>query len=570
MAEVRHVLVAGLCITLMMGAMPTLAAGDDTRVAGSGNFELDEPQRRLEQQKRRLEALERLPGTGAASQPSSVSSVETSCLPIHELDMEGATLLNVSEKQALADSIREHCATVDDLNELLRSITQLYLDHGYITSRAYLPQQDLSSGKLRVIVVEGRIETFSYQNDDVSNAELLMASPVEPGALLNIRDLEQLIDQLNRLPSNQAKLALRPGDEVGGSVVDIDNTPGRPLHVSLGRNNGGSQGTGEQQWQAGVRWDSPLGLADQLTLQLGQAVTRRDDSDSDSRYIRYEVPYGYWTFDYSYSRSQYRTHAEANGFIFALDGISEKHAIGIERVILRDRTSKTGVRVGLSKSSTRNNIDGTRIEVSSQELSELELGINHGRRLGSALINVDIGWQQGLTSFGAQRDKDRSAAEPAAQYRKNTLALSYWQPFSLFDQSLSFTSFAYGQWSHDVLYSPQRLTIGGESTVRGFKEQSLSGDSGGYWRNEIGWRHPFDIARPLFDTWNLSLAYDVGVIRHGHYNPELHGRMSGYELSLGLSGKYLSANVGFAHSLERPDVIDSRETPVYFDVRLDI
>jgi len=567
---VRLIFAASLSFIVMTGGWPTLAVGDDERMTGNVNFELDESQRRLEQQKRRLEALDRLPESEPASRTSPSPSAEKPCLPIHEVDMEGVTLLNSRERRALADGIRDRCATADDLNELLRDITQAYLDHGYVTSRAYLPQQDLSSGHLRVIVVEGRIEAFSYQHDDISDTELTMASPVEPGALLNIRDLEQLIDQLNRLPSNQARLALRPGDEIGGSVVGIDNAPGRPLHVSLGRNNGGSQGTGEQQWQAGVRWDSPLGLADQLTLQLGQAVTRRDDADSDSRYIRYEVPYGYWTFDYSYSRSQYRTHAEANGFIFALDGISEKHAIGIERVILRNRTSKTGVRVGLSKSSTRNNIDGTRIEVSSQELSELELGINHGRRVGSALINFDLGWQHGLTSFGAQRDGDRSAAEPSAQYRKNTLALSYWQPFSLFDQSLSFTSFAYGQWSHDVLYSPQRLTIGGESTVRGFKEQSLSGDSGGYWRNEIGWRHPFDIARPLFDTWNLSLAYDAGVIRHGQYNPELHGRMSGYALSLGLSGKHLSANVSFAHSLERPAVIASRETPVYFDIRLDI
>ena len=35
---------------------------------------------------------------------------------------------------------------------------RFYIDRGYVTSRAYLPQQDLSSGELRVIVVEGRLE----------------------------------------------------------------------------------------------------------------------------------------------------------------------------------------------------------------------------------------------------------------------------------------------------------------------------------------------------------------------------------------------------------------------------
>jgi hemolysin activation/secretion protein len=46
---------------------------------------------------------------------------------------------------------------------------------------------------------------------------------------------------------------------------------------------------------------------------------------------------------------------------------------------------------------------------------------------------------------------------------------------------------AYGQWSPDRLYGSERLTLGGESSVRGFKEQYLSGDNGGYWRNELGY-----------------------------------------------------------------------------------
>ncbi|WP_245392393.1 ShlB/FhaC/HecB family hemolysin secretion/activation protein [Salinicola endophyticus] len=560
-----------MLLTILWIPQPSMWAMESgARVSESGNFELDEPQRRLEQQRQRLEALERLPAAEETPSALPLTKKAGRCLPIRALDLEGVTLLNTRLRQSLSDDIVGHCATAEDLNELLKAITQTYLDRGYVTSRAYLPQQDLSTGTLRVIVVEGRIEAFASQNDAISDRELNMASPVSAGARLNIRDLEQLIDQLNRLPSHRAKLALQPGEEVGGSIVGVEDTPSRPVRFSLGRNNSGSQGTGEQQWQAGMSWDNPFGLADQLTLQWGRAVTRRHDADSGSRYFQYEVPYGYWTFDYTYSRSQYRTQAEGNGFIFALDGTSEKHAIGLERVLLRDRTSKTGVSVGLSKLSTRNNIDGTRIEVSSQRLSELSLGVNHGRRLGSALINADIGWQHGLTRFGAQQDHGAVDGQPTAQYQKNTLTLSYWQPFSLLGQTLSFESFAHGQWSHDVLYSPQRLTIGGESTVRGFKEQSLSGDSGGYWRNEVTWRHPFDIARPLFDTWNLSLAYDVGVIRHGQYNPELHGRMTGYALALGLKGNHLSANIGWAHSLERPDVIARRETPIYVDVRLSL
>ncbi len=51
----------------------------------------------------------------------------------------------------------------------------------------------------------------------------------------------------------------------------------------------------------------------------------------------------------------------------------------------------------------------------------------------------------------------------------------------------------YAQWSPDRLYGSERLTLGGESSVRGFKEQYLSGDNGGYWRNELGYYSLFTL-----------------------------------------------------------------------------
>ena len=49
------------------------------------------------------------------------------------------------------------CLGVSQLNELLKVITDYYLGKGRVTSRAYLPQQDLSTGHLQVLVVEGKV-----------------------------------------------------------------------------------------------------------------------------------------------------------------------------------------------------------------------------------------------------------------------------------------------------------------------------------------------------------------------------------------------------------------------------
>jgi hemolysin activation/secretion protein len=64
------------------------------------------------------------------------------------------------------------------LNELLKVITDHYIEKGLVTSRAYLPQQDLSGGHLKVLVVEGRLEGLKgAQGSQLSERELGMAFP---------------------------------------------------------------------------------------------------------------------------------------------------------------------------------------------------------------------------------------------------------------------------------------------------------------------------------------------------------------------------------------------------------
>jgi hemolysin activation/secretion protein len=56
------------------------------------------------------------------------------------------------------------------------------------------------------------------------------------------------------------------------------------------------------------------------------------------------------------------------------------------------------------------------------------------------------------------------------------------------------------------------------------------------------------------------------VIHGGRHNPEARGRMSGNAVELNLRGQYLAGSVTFARSLERPDLIQHRESPIYFRI----
>ncbi|WP_153387631.1 ShlB/FhaC/HecB family hemolysin secretion/activation protein [Pseudomonas brassicacearum] len=528
--------------------------------------------RLLEEQRRRLEELKDLPGKEAKpAQPTAPA--DTRCFPIKTIELKGADALSEAERERLLKPYIGQCLGVPQLNELLKVITDHYLDKGLVTSRAYLPQQDLSSGHLQVLVVEGRLEGLKgAENSKLSDRELAMAFPGKTGELLNLREMEQMVDQLNRLPSNRAQMELTPGQNIGGSQVLVNNTAQKPWRAGLSRHNDGQKSTGEQQWGASLDWDSPLGLADQLALRGGHDAVSDHQKTSRNAMFYYNLPFGWWNLSYTYSQSEYRAVAQANGFNFKQSGDSQNHQVRLERVIHRDAVSKTSLNTGLSYLRTNNFVADSKIAGSSNRISEAQFGINHGRRVGNAFVNLDLGLQQGVGALDAQGDDDPGPGLPDARYRKYTATLSYLQPFVLGGESFSFSSLMTGQRSEDALFAPQRMSLGGLSSIRGYKDQTLSGDSGGYWRNDLRWSRPVTLQwlRPVFAEYGTSLGYDQGVIRGNRYNGSEHGRMSSNSLELFARGEHLSASVTFAHSLERPDVLTAREAPIYFRVDVSI
>ncbi|MFV0923896.1 ShlB/FhaC/HecB family hemolysin secretion/activation protein [Pseudomonas palmensis] len=550
-----------------LALLPFFASADPLQTPGDRDLIRDRQERLLQEQRKRLQELQSLPGRAAPQVPASTPE-DTRCFTIRHIVLEGAEHLGEREQRRLLEPYEGQCLGVGQLNALLKVVTDHYLNRGYITTRAYLPQQDLSSGTLQITVVEGRLDGLD-SSSLASPRELAMAFPGTTGEVLNLRELEQLVDQLTRLPSRQAQLELVPGDEVGSSRVQLQGQRDMPWRVSATRNNDGDRSSGEQQMGLGLDWDSPLGLADQFSLRANQDAVSDHWRHSDSQYLNYSVPWGWWTFTYSYNQSYYRTRDDSSGFPFKLDGDSQMHQLRVERVIHRDALSKTAVNLGISHLRTNNYLDDSLIDVSSTRLSESQLGVNHGRRIGTAFLNLDAGWQQGIGAFDAQGAGDPHGTEPVARYNKYSLTLSYLQPFTLWGEAFSFDSLATGQRSEDPLYSPQRISVGGLNSVRGFKQQTLTGNSGGYWRNQLRWRRPVSWAplQPFVQEYGAALAYDVGVIKGDHNNPDTHGRLSGNAVELNLRGQYFAASVSFARSLQRPDSLERREHPIY--VRMD-
>lgn len=535
---------------------------------GDRELARERQQKVLEEQRRRLEELQHLPGQITA--PTAPAPLDDGqCITLTRINVEGAALLSAAQRQALLEPWQGRCLGVPQLNAALKSLTDHYLHHGYVTTRAYLPQQDLKNGELTIIVVEGRLEGLD-SSSLASPLESAMTFPGTVGEVLDLRELEQWVDQLSRLPSRQPQLEVLPGQAVGGSRVTLKGERFKPWRVSANRNNHGDTSTGRQQAGIGLDWDSPLGLADQLNLRANRDTVSDRWRHSHSQNLFYSLPYGWWTFNFSHGQSYYRTRNDLSGFAFALSGETSSQQLRAERVLHRDNLGKTAFNLGLSHLRTRNYLEDALLRTSSHRITERQLGFNHGRRIGNAFLNLDAGWQQGIGALDAQRDLSRQRGAPTSRYQKYTLTLSYLQSFRWLGQYWSVDSLATGQHAEDELYGPQRLSVGCLGAVRGFQQQNLSGNSGGYWRSQVRWRQPvaWDALRPWVHEVGVGFGYDVGVISRGPHNPGVAGRLTGHAWEFSARGTHLAASLVLARSLERPAVVERREHPIYARIEL--
>lgn len=132
------------------GLSSALAAPGPT--PGEQDLIRERQNRLLEQQQRRLDELKELPGkTVAPTAPSA--PIDSRCFFIRQVLINGADHLSESDRKQATQPYEGQCLGTSQLNELLKVITNRYIDKGLVTSRAYLPQQDLSGGQLKVLVV---------------------------------------------------------------------------------------------------------------------------------------------------------------------------------------------------------------------------------------------------------------------------------------------------------------------------------------------------------------------------------------------------------------------------------
>ncbi|MGW1371429.1 ShlB/FhaC/HecB family hemolysin secretion/activation protein, partial [Providencia hangzhouensis] len=451
------------------------------------------------------------------------------CFSVDHIKLVGTTVLSTKIQSQLTEPYLAHCINFSDIQNVAKHITNYYIEQGYITSQALIPEQDLSSRELILQVIEGHIETIEIDNSPERLVHQIF--PSQQGKILNLRDIEQGLEQLNRLSSAKYTIDIQPGSQNGYSRIIIHQQGKKwPITGQLNLDNSGMKATGKQLFTVSLTIDSPLGLGEQWS-----ASANTDMDGSPSHHNRYvvantSIPYGYWSFRYQFYRNNTLQPFIASGHPYRYEGQNTNQQFDITRLMYRDGEQRFSLQGSVKHKRAQTQLADQTLTISSPTLTSLNISPQYSTTLGQGYFTFNPAAEWGISAFGASPDT-LAKDSPRSHYRKFSLSSSY-QYF--FPNGLTYLTSFYGQYSPDNLYGIERLSIGGQYSVRGYHEQSLSGNRGGYWRNEIN----KDIANTAIGQLRFIGALDYGFISSDKYEIE-HSTLAGGAVGLSFIGNSL-------------------------------
>ena len=520
--QMRHI-----ASSLLICCLPVLLLAPTARADDPASLQLrdqQQSQRHIEQQQR-LMRWRPLPSPEDHPQHAA-TAVDSHCWKVTGVRVVGNQQLS---DQALEPTLRDRvrpCMGVGEINQLLKAIIERYIHAGFPTSRPYLRQQPQDDAPLEIVIVEGFVESIELADPELP-LSLRGALPNVLGQPLHLPDLEQGLDQLNRLRAYDLGMDLLPGQLQGGTRVRVHpRKVGSRWHLDSRLDNRGNELTGRHRLNLSLGLDSPLGLNDDLRVSVLTSVFHTP-GQSQGITLYYSIPYGPWTFALNASELNY--HAPLPHSRHVSDGSSSYQGLSLERVLWRNQQGMLGTSVRVDRKQLINRSAGAVVTQQSPTLTSVEAGINL-LWLEGGLWNGYVGVAQGLDWFAAD-DSPLGVERLRPDFRKYRASVLHLRQGPA-NNPWRWQSELALQYSDDALPAVEQLLASDDSTVRGFRLRTYSGASGAAWRNTFSQPLPASGLQPLHIRPYLGL--DVGWTRPANGKPSqrLAGAAAGIELSL--------------------------------------
>ncbi len=382
------------------------------------------------------------------------------------------------------------------LDLLTQRMQQALLAKGYATTNVQIKSdQNLASGLLKLEVIPGRVGRIHLMTSPASPARVSLWNtvPISTGDILSVGDMEQALENFQRVPGVHIQIPMQPGSMPMTSDLLMNyQGPVKPWRLGLSIDDSGIPATGLFQGSLTGSWDNPLGLSDLFYLTLNHDLGGGQPGARGTRgyTTSYSLPLGYWSLSTTVSESTYYQNVVGLTQNYIYSGQNSHAEVALSRLLYRGVQSKVSASVKAFARRSKNFIDDAEILGQKRAIGGWQMDINPKWTWSGSggTRSWDTRWtyKQGTGAFGSLPSPEEKQGQGTSYFGWWGIDSTLTLPFIANQRNFRYTNQLRLQMNDTPLTPQDRFSIGGRYSVRGFNGQNtLMGDRGWLTRNEL-------------------------------------------------------------------------------------
>ncbi len=416
------------------------------------------------------------------SEVDETSSTKTEkTIFVESFTVEGNSLLTDEEIRSTVKEFEGQDLTLGQMKEAANRLTDLYRSKGYLLVRTIVPKQNFKDGPVQLKVLEGKVGKVTVEGSKHFSSEWVKKHIDEATADGNFQadEFQRKLLLLNDYEDLNAQAVLKPGAEKGTADIVVKIEDEAPFHIGLDYNNYGVPETGEHRF--GMTMDIGNIATDGDKLRLRGVFQFPTDDLSSFAQLKYGIPVNTngTRVGFEYQRGAF---SAGDGLAQILDVRGDANIFSVYGSHALERTldHSSDLSFTVSYKDIENNIFNN-FPLAREDYVATRLGYQGDWRDVSGRTLFQASWTQGFGGDGGPIVSNIRADDSFTKFNLAAMRIHNLSPgiYGVIRGS--------GQIATDSLYTIEQFSVGGVSTVRGYTQSELLGDSGYALSGELRW-----------------------------------------------------------------------------------
>ncbi len=392
-------------------------------------------------------------------------AVETEAAPT--ADIETIDFVGTQVPEVVADAAQPFVgrkATTENLKALAAAMSAAYARSNVALFTVIIPQQDLTTGHLKVLVGEGFIETVVLKGEVEGRSLSLVkayAAKLRTERPLSRARYERYLSLIRDIPGLEVKSRLKLGKARGGVVLELELDYAKP-RLGFSYDSRATTLIDDGRIEANATLPHLLREGDMTQIT---ALVSPDLSSQLYAGIVHSTPLGSEGTRLALNYSHLETDPRGS----AISGSADTAGATLTHPIIRDFRARLTARLSVDLIDSDNSAFGS--EIANEKVRSARAGLSFSNARPKRSIAASLVVSKGLDALGAAVLPTRGEAT----YLKASGAAAWSQQLG---EPIVLRLQAAGQYTRDALPVSERFSVGGETFGRAFERGLISADRG--------------------------------------------------------------------------------------------